>query len=737
MANLRHADLMKLGSLLGYKYFEGGLCRGFSFMWIQAVLAGEENKFFERLSLIAKYRSDFTVLKKEIELVKEKVKNKQVLDERSYKLLEILALFDGISLYFNPAFHQALFNKAYLTQENFDLTYPIVKSQMLEKNNVSLSLLMEKVYAFDRQSLKVYLTDLKKILKQTDSAIPILLEDFKHSTALKYNPAKDCWHFIDVNQMRNFSSPESFYGKEFHEDDLVDHIFKAFDASTASVVFTTKVFGNKQQIDETYKVSTSIDKDFLEFDSKYPIKARETSLHNSDGLGVLDLACRLNKVDALKQILQQSNVEINAKDPAGMTALLLACARGSKELVELLVEYPGIEIDMRDPHNQTPLYIACAWGNKDAAQILLETGKIDINAKGIRGYTAFQMVCQCAAPEIKETLLKLLLEHQANLAHVNNDNETALDNALKRNDKITISTLLNFIANHKINPYSVISANSLKTLIDQTKIDFPQFTDYLSSYHKKKNTLAQEVKDRLNKLGSQHHKKSDKENLSHKLNSYISNAKGVSLEGDNINIPLNCLPISKIKSMQNEFKKFLGSPSPVLMTIEHNTLKINLSASKSTHVNAEAVHNPSIDLLDWQIKFHTIYKQLNNKTGQFHKMVRTFLRECEELLRVNSIEGVVKPNLQIPKRLWDEYLNILNEYPPLKNGTLEKIYCLIEHFFKTLFGKFPTLSQYQRQQDLKNSLKFINHQNFFNDKGGKEEHDYPENHSNDSCQTKP
>lgn len=87
---LTHQDLISLGALLGYTSMEKGVCQGFSAMWLQAVLAGEENSFYERLQLIAKYKYNFQRLLRKIIQVKQKVREKTPLTDEDKKLLEVL-----------------------------------------------------------------------------------------------------------------------------------------------------------------------------------------------------------------------------------------------------------------------------------------------------------------------------------------------------------------------------------------------------------------------------------------------------------------------------------------------------------------------------------------------------------------------------------------------------------------------------------------------------------------------
>ncbi len=56
MSKLIHKDLLNLKDIFGYLCTKG-LCQGFSGMLMQAILAEEENFFWQRLTLIEKHKA--------------------------------------------------------------------------------------------------------------------------------------------------------------------------------------------------------------------------------------------------------------------------------------------------------------------------------------------------------------------------------------------------------------------------------------------------------------------------------------------------------------------------------------------------------------------------------------------------------------------------------------------------------------------------------------------------------
>src|SRR5581483_5018596 len=105
-----HRDLRNLLTLLGYNpyhEYDSGICRGFCFASLYAVVTNDEQTFYERLKLISTYKEDndknnFAKLVEEITEARLKVKQKIPLSEHEEKILTIPSMFETILLHLSP-----------------------------------------------------------------------------------------------------------------------------------------------------------------------------------------------------------------------------------------------------------------------------------------------------------------------------------------------------------------------------------------------------------------------------------------------------------------------------------------------------------------------------------------------------------------------------------------------------------------------------------------------------------
>ena len=73
-------------------------------------------------------------------------------------------------------------------------------------------------------------------------------------------------------------------------------------------------------------------------------------------------------------LLQNSEVDVNCRNHAGVTALHAACSRGKSHMVTELLQDKKIEINIKDKNDNTPLHAACTCGNKFVIESLIKAG---------------------------------------------------------------------------------------------------------------------------------------------------------------------------------------------------------------------------------------------------------------------------------------------------------------------------------------------------------------------------
>jgi ankyrin repeat protein len=101
---------------------------------------------------------------------------------------------------------------------------------------------------------------------------------------------------------------------------------------------------------------------------------------NDDNLwSSLMLAVATDRIDLVQRLLEEPNIDVNARSDRGQTALHLAAEGGNRRVVQLLLEQPELDVNAKDDRGWTPLTIA-AFGNRiEALRSLLGHRHIAVN----------------------------------------------------------------------------------------------------------------------------------------------------------------------------------------------------------------------------------------------------------------------------------------------------------------------------------------------------------------------
>ncbi|MBA2652435.1 MAG: ankyrin repeat domain-containing protein [Tatlockia sp.] len=473
---LTHQDLICLGEGLGYKSFSGGLCRGFSCMWMQAVFSGQETRFYERLNLIYSHKNHYgcSPFKRLIDLIEEAkicARQGELLTNEQTNLLEILAFYDGICLFLFPYEHRDLFNGSLTPQHNIESIFQFTKSAKLEHANVSI--LLDKNYGFDRSTLSNYIDKLAEILILNPEQLVLLLGSGSHSVCLKYNINSFRWRILDTEEFIKSKFTNSNYYHEFDSKELSTTLFTSFnDDESTYTLFNTTILGI--DVDDEFK------NNLKQFDLKYAIRSEHASMINGHQTGLLDLACRNNDLDLVVELFKYPHAislvsplylacqngylnivrellkykpDINQIYITGYTPLYIAVFNGDVHIVkELLKNNP--DINQESKNGVKPLDLACLTGNVALVNLLL-----DLNPRNIE---ALYFACASSKTHNKPELFKLLIDKGAIFTIKNKKGQTALDIAFENKNQAAITVLL-IAAKEKNSPLQeIMNDDSLK-----------------------------------------------------------------------------------------------------------------------------------------------------------------------------------------------------------------------------------------------------------------------------------
>ncbi|XP_046336894.2 ankyrin-3-like isoform X2 [Haliotis rufescens] len=132
----------------------------------------------------------------------------------------------------------------------------------------------------------------------------------------------------------------------------------------------------------------------------------DTTLTDHDNNSVLHLACHVDDVSLIEQIVPM--FDINSRGKHDLTPVMKASVNGKIDAFNILNTLEA-DLTLTDDNNNNLLHLACHGGNVSIVQLLLP--KFDINSRGNNGWTPVM----CAAASGVEGVFHLLVSRGANL----------------------------------------------------------------------------------------------------------------------------------------------------------------------------------------------------------------------------------------------------------------------------------------------------------------------------------
>ena len=124
----------------------------------------------------------------------------------------------------------------------------------------------------------------------------------------------------------------------------------------------------------------------------------------------LNLACAIGYEDAVRTLLKEDGVDVNARDTEyGRTPLIWAAGMGHEAVVMQLLDNRDVKVNAKDTNTSlTPLSWAVLRRNEAVVRHLLSEGRVDQNCKDRKGRTPLSFEIQ--AGDKNRRILQLLLE---------------------------------------------------------------------------------------------------------------------------------------------------------------------------------------------------------------------------------------------------------------------------------------------------------------------------------------
>ncbi|KAL7273230.1 hypothetical protein RUND412_003934, partial [Rhizina undulata] len=135
----------------------------------------------------------------------------------------------------------------------------------------------------------------------------------------------------------------------------------------------------------------------------------DCTMRNTFGWTPIHSIARHGYSEGLKLLLEQEDVDLNAKDNNGWTPLYFATFEGHEKTVRLILECENVDVNAKNNENWTPLYFAANKGHERMVKLLLEHEAVDLNVRGgLNSMTPLNV----AAHEGHEAVVRLLLERE-------------------------------------------------------------------------------------------------------------------------------------------------------------------------------------------------------------------------------------------------------------------------------------------------------------------------------------
>ncbi|KAM0424547.1 hypothetical protein ACHAPT_010263 [Fusarium lateritium] len=162
------------------------------------------------------------------------------------------------------------------------------------------------------------------------------------------------------------------------------------------------------------------------------LKTDEIDVNQADVQGDITFlrTCQANPINAISLFLKRKWADVNMETPCGDTALLAAARRWeARETVVRLLEEEDIDANARGHDNHTPLSLAAQEGHGAVAEALLESRKVNVN---LRGGPNNDTPLGLAVIQGRDDVVKLFLEvEEIEVNAPNEKGETPLDLALR------------------------------------------------------------------------------------------------------------------------------------------------------------------------------------------------------------------------------------------------------------------------------------------------------------------
>lgn len=489
---ISHANLILIMENLGYDsaYLRdkddelAGVCYGFTQAWVQAVLTGQEKKFFARIDLIVNTPN----IKKRITEISEKRKNQEALTSEDLQYIDVIAFMDDIFLQQVKREGRA---KKILPGVSIDDVPQLLASLDLEAKGGSQS-----IYSFplmgNEETISHYFENLKELLKAAklrSDDIAITLSNRGHIIGIKYDDVNDKLVLIDSNQlpakdltanslMTLTAKPNEIFSGKINKDTLCG--FQVEILTTGDKVKVIEPIFDKFKKENPLTDKMALSKTYDSRDTPAHFAALYDDVKSLQELAGLDAIEEYNlfgelpihkaalkgKIAAL-DTLSNLGISLEARTFGGQRPIHMAALGADINVLEYL-KSKKVDLTCLDREGMSPIHFAIRIGDKEVITWFLNNG-VDINKQ----YQSGETLLHYAVKNGNIDVIEFLIKNGANLHQLSDQGKSVLHLAAEKGHIKVFQYLVNLgcdphVIDHKgmTLAHSVASSKNIASAVD-------------------------------------------------------------------------------------------------------------------------------------------------------------------------------------------------------------------------------------------------------------------------------
>ncbi len=352
------------------------------------IFAGELENIFNRADLIYSIECDkFNKTIHDCKRELARVKDIDLISQKSKEILEIPAFFELIELFQNVSDFPSLFEKGTAPKYQDTLkTLPFTLSKKLEKREFGgkITEISKFCGLYNEKTLTDYLTSLHEALAEVTQPVVLILDNIRHSIVLSRIPKVAAyWELINPDKLtlsdistRNIGDAAKIAKK------IIDDFSGGAPIAPGSkpilsndfIACSTTVYGHESRKDA---IKLSIDSwQEREIWQKIHIVSPENSqFTDAKAVSLLHIAAFIGDNDKVKALLQNgANVNAVANDFEGTTPLCAAASRSHLKTVKILLNNKADVNQQEGKSGKTAVWYASHDGNFGMVEQLIKEG---------------------------------------------------------------------------------------------------------------------------------------------------------------------------------------------------------------------------------------------------------------------------------------------------------------------------------------------------------------------------